>query len=87
MSRGRGTRTDLAKLWIIEVFIIAGAIYANAQQSQTALCTGSGTTATTTVQGCFTGSLAHMVFPWLVIGAVLVGGFTLIGTLVHVLRG
>ena len=78
-------RTDLAKLWVIEVIVIVAAVYAHAQQSKAALCAPSKTPMAT-VQGCFTGSLAHMVFPWLVGGAVLLGVFTLIGTLVHVLR-
>lgn len=80
-------RSDLAKLWVIEVIVIAGAIYANAQQSKAALCTQSGTTPPMTVQGCFSGSLSHMVFPWLVGGALLIGALAFIATLMHVRRG
>lgn len=84
--RDGDVRSDLAKLWLLEVFIIAGAFYANMQQSKAALCTATGTNPTTRVQGCFTGSLAHTVLPWLVGGALLVGAFALIGTLIHALR-
>jgi hypothetical protein len=79
-------RVDLAKPWVIEVFVIAGAIHANTQQQKGALCTPTGTASTTTAQECFTGTLAHILFPWLVGGALLIGTFTPIGTLLHVLR-
>jgi hypothetical protein len=73
-------------LWVFEVVVIAGAIYAGAQQSNAALCGQSSTTPQQTLFGCFTGSLSHTMFPWLVLGAIVLGVLTLIATLIFALR-
>lgn len=86
MSRGRTRSSDLAKLWVFEIVVIAGAIYAGAQQSNAALCDQSSTTPPQSLFECFTGSLSHTLFPWLILGAVVLGVLTVIATLIFALR-
>jgi hypothetical protein len=86
MSRGRATTSDLIKLWVIDVIIIAGAVYAGNQQHGAAICGVSTTDPQGGVFSCFIGSLARMLFPWLVGGAVIIGAMTLILTIVHMFR-
>ncbi len=86
MSRGKAQPIDLVKLWVIEIVVIAGAIYAGSQQSYAALCGKSSATPTQALQNCFTGSLSHMLFPWLVGASILIGLFAAIGTVALAMR-
>lgn len=86
MARGGAKTSDLVKLWFIEILVIAGAIYTGSKQSTAAACGTVGANPQRAVLDCFTASLAHVVFPWAVGGAVLIGVMTLILTVLHAAR-
>ena len=86
MARGGAKTSDLVRLWFIEILLIAGAIYSGSRQSGAAVCGTVGTNPSDGMLDCYTGSIAHVVFPWTVGGAVLIGAMTLIFTVIHAVR-
>lgn len=86
MSRRGAKASDLVKLWIIEGIVVAAAIYSESTQSGAALCGSVGSNPQQVMLDCFTGSIARMLFPWAVGGAVLIGAMALALTVAYRIR-
>jgi hypothetical protein len=71
---------DLFKLWVLTAVVIGGAIYAAG--IGTANCNAAGLS----ISACFTGSLAHVLQPYLAFGAIALIALSVVCTILYRVR-